>query len=157
MHNASKAIIITLIVVLLGIIFYETAKLMKGLTNFSKYHNEQLINLNEVETLKLDIEYGKYIVSYNEIFKDKDEYTFLEILENGTYKFNVNLCEGVYEYKGLYNINDKVLTLKNVYNTCSGFTNCEAKEFKFKIIDNKNLSFIDEVACLGKNFKFVLE
>lgn len=157
MHEASKRIIIGLIVVLLGIIFYETGKLMNGLADYSKFHNDQINDLEDMEVPKKHVEHGKYTVRYNELLKGKDQFTILEINDNGTYKLKLNLCEGVYEYQGNYKIKDDVLVLNNINNTCSGFTNCEKKEFTLYIMNSKILNFNEEVACLGKNSKFVLE
>ncbi|NCC71096.1 hypothetical protein EOM09_05945 [bacterium] len=154
MQKSSKIIIISAILILSLVIFYQVYVLAKAVM----LENKRLKGYDENigEEVEEVIDYGKYYVTYNTALKSKDSDTVLTLYENTIFYMQVNMCDTTYNYKGFYEINGSDITFYNVDNICTHYKNCDLDKFKATILDKDNIKFDTEVGCLGKSslFKF---
>ena len=114
------------------------------LVNLSGEGNVNLRNsasLGIVRNLKSTDVTGMYTVK-------KDKNSRLLLNENGTYNFNINVCDGYLELTGQYEVRDKNIYLINkvIYEDYPSLKDNE--EFHLSIIDENTIELEEDLVCL---------
>lgn len=155
MEKSSRIIIVLTIVILSSVIFYQAGVLAKTIM----LENQRIRDYNNLTNLENEktsiIPYGNYVLSASDT--EESNLSRLFLYENGTFKFEVNLCGDFTEFKGFYEIEKNTLNLLNVNNKCSGFINCDKKSFDFDIIDRTKLKLNLNIGCLSEDSTFNFE
>ncbi len=87
-----------------------------------------------------------------EVKNDKNSKLLLN--DDGTYSFNLNICEGYLELKGVYEVRDRNLYLIN-RTSYEEYTNLyDNEEFHFTILDDNSIRLEEDLVCLYRETLF---
>jgi hypothetical protein len=130
---------IILLIILVFFFVNLTTDDSANLRNNSKKHVARNLTVEEVS--------GSY-----EVKKDKN--TKLQLNEDGTYNFNLNICGGYLELQGVFEIRDKKLYLINrvKYEEYENLNDNE--EFHFTIVDENTLKLEEDLQCVFRETLF---
>ena len=84
----------------------------------------------------------------------KDKGSKLQLNDDGTYNFNLNICDGYLELSGVYEIRDKKLYLINRVSYEDYENLKENEEFHFSIIDDNTIKLEEDLECLFRETLF---
>lgn len=84
----------------------------------------------------------------------KDKSSRLQLNDDGTYNFNLNMCDGYLELNGIYEIRDKKLYLIN-RTSYEDYENLkDNEEFHFSIVDENTIKLEEDLECIFRETLF---
>lgn len=84
----------------------------------------------------------------------KDKNSKLELIEDGTYSLNLNICGGYLELQGVYEIRDKHLYLLNKVKYEDFEDLKDNEEIKFTIVDENTIKLEEDLECVFRETLF---
>ena len=84
----------------------------------------------------------------------KDKNSKLELIEDGTYSLNLNICGGYLELQGVFEIRDKHLYLLNKVKYEDFEDLKDNEEIKFTIVDENTIKLEEDLECVFRETLF---
>ncbi len=101
--------------------------------------------------------YEEYKASFSPLYQAEDPYSSLTLYDDNTFKYDVNLCEGVSSIDGKYEKDNDKLVLSSLENMFHGFSGDDLETITFEIQSDGTLKSMEDVGCVFKDTEFSLK
>lgn len=125
-----------------------------GTCVFLLVNNKKDVSVSQKEEKKQEQEEAPIKITEEKYVAKDDEYSVLILKSDNTFDMDVNLCEGIGNYKGTYTKTDKKFILSIEKINFGGFSGDDYEKITFNILENGKIKLNDQISCTWEGLVF---